>query len=296
MGSIAPRSAWLFVPFLLPTFGLASFVSCAPVEVESVHSDEPSRSSGASIPIVFSADSAVFPAAWREAPFLAVATEVEPEDRDVAIRAIRRALAKYPEPLLVEHLSRVVVVRELRFSSIRAAGTNSIDTVYVACDGDSQDFVEETVHHELSSILLRNFEARFAAHAWARLNAQDFVYGESGVEAILRHADSLEYDDEWNERGFLHEYAAATLEDDFNSIVEKLFMNDARLFEIGARFPVIAEKIRLTEEFYRAIDPGFTPEWFRSLPPSTRDVLRAFGEAKVGQTSGSAIREPLREE
>ena len=77
MGSSAPRSAWLFVPFLLPSFGLASFVSCAPVEVESVHSDEPSRNSGASIPIVFSADPAVFPAAWREAPFLAVATVTE---------------------------------------------------------------------------------------------------------------------------------------------------------------------------------------------------------------------------
>lgn len=280
MRSPGSRSAWLFVPFVVPAFALASFVSCAPIEIDSVRPGDPRAAAGAAIPIVFSADPAVFPSVWREAPFLASAGEIRADDREVAIRAVRRALSKYPERLLADHLTRVVVVGSLRFSSIRAAGTNSIDTVYVACDGDSQDFVEETVHHEFSSILLRSYRDRFPTHAWTRLNAKDFVYGESGVEAILRHADSLEYDEEWNERGFLHEYAAATQEDDFNSIVEKLFMNDARLFEIGARFPVIAEKIRLTEQFYRAVDPGFTPEWFRSLKPSTRAVLRVFSERK----------------
>lgn len=262
---------------------IASVVSCAPVEVEPVARDGGVFENQGLVPIVFSAEAAVFPAAWRDAPFHASAEPLEPDQHEHVTIAIHRALSKYPRHLLVDHLDRVVVVSVLRFSSIRAAGTNSVDTVYVACDGDSQDFLEETVHHEFSSILLRRFENRFPTHAWARLNPKDFVYGESGVEAILRHADSLAYDVSWNERGFLHEYAAATQEDDFNSIVEKLFMNDARLRELGDSFPVLAEKVRLTEEFYRAIDPRFTAEWFRGLPRSTRDVLRTFGEKKLVQ-------------
>jgi hypothetical protein len=267
------RSFVVALAFLAATTSLASFQGCSANDVVRVRALDDLRRDR--IPIEFAAESAIFPEAWLEEPYLASATSLAVEERERTVRVIRRALEKYPVTLLEANLQRVYVVKELRFSGIHAAGTNSNSAIYIANDGDTADFIEETVHHEFSSILLRNFEDRFPTHAWLRLSPKDFVYGASGVDAILRHADSLEYDDSWHERGFLHEYAAATLEDDFNSIVEKLFMNDPKLDAITASWPVIATKVRFAREFYRAVDPQFSDDWFAALPRSTRALLNA---------------------
>lgn len=215
--------------------------------------------------VAFDAAESIFPDFWRRAPYEASARPLPDYEKSRARRILEHGLAKYPPALVRQNLKRVQVVRELRFSGVQAAGTNSLDTIFVADDGESDAFLEETLHHEFSSILLRNYAERFPEAAWKGLAPADFRYGESGVDAIKAHHDSLEYDDRLNAQGFLHEYAQASLEDDFNSISEKLFGNDPRFWEIAGRHSKIAAKAALAMRFYRELDPRFTEEYFRSL-------------------------------
>lgn len=229
------------------------------------------------VPLVFAAGPEVFPKEWIGPPYSASARPLGSNSlafshrssdeflKGVAEQAVVRGLQKYPLDLLRRHLTRVVVVGTLEFSGIHAAGTNSSDTVYLACADADEAFIEETLHHEFSSILLRSNSTQFGEARWRALNPRDFQYGDSGVQAIARGRDSLEYDAESNRLGFLHQYAQATLEDDFNSIVEKLFMNEPEFWAIVEKYPAIAAKADLAIEFFQGLDPRFTREFFRGL-------------------------------
>lgn len=225
------------------------------------------------VPLIFAAGPEVFPKEWIAPPYSACARPFDPRvlgHDDERLRekielAVVRGLVKYPTELLRRYLARVVLVGTLEFSGIFAAGTNSTDTVYLACAFAEDSFIEETLHHEFSSILLRRNSAQFEETRWRAHNPSDFRYGDSGVQAISRGRDSLEYDEESNRSGFLHQYAQATLEDDFNSIVEKLFMNEPEFWAIVEKYPAIAAKAELAIQFFHGLDPRFTRDYFRGL-------------------------------
>jgi hypothetical protein len=247
---------------LLPATPLA----CAPIEHRPAVGEETRDAQpvgGANgVAIEFAHDVRVFPERWRDPPYSARCAPLEyPSERVRVSRAVASGLARYPAGLLASNVRRVVVVRRLFFSGIRAAGTNSQDTVFVACDGESSEFVVETLHHEVSSILLRNHRERFPQDEWTAQNPAGFRYRDSGVAAIRERRDSLEYDAALHEEGFLHQYAQASLEDDFNSICEKLLSGEERFLAIAARRERIAAKARLARRFLVAIEPGFeSPE------------------------------------
>ena len=65
--------------------------------------------------------------------------------------------------------------------------------------------------------------------------------------------------------GFLHAYAQASQEEDFNSIASRLLMGDEGLWNTVAQFPKIKEKTLLVMAFYGRLHPQFTPSWFETL-------------------------------
>ena len=227
---------------------------------------------------VFAIEEDMFPAAWLAPPHLASARPLVEREQSRSQRVVRAAMAKYPDGFLSRHIDRVYVVGELRFDAIEAAGTNSVDRVYIANGGEeagfSDRFIEETFHHELSSVLLRRYHDRFDAGAWRAAVPEHVRYGESGVDAVKAGEASLTFEDRLHRDGFIHEYAMATLEDDFNSIAENLFSSQPDFWRIVDEHDAVARKVGLVVEFYRDLDPIFTEEYFRGLgaPKSTGPV------------------------
>ena len=65
--------------------------------------------------------------------------------------------------------------------------------------------------------------------------------------------------------GFLHAYAQASQEEDFNSLASRLLMGDAALWRAVDQYPKVKEKTELVMAFYARLDAQFTRAWFEAL-------------------------------
>ncbi|MCH8978142.1 MAG: hypothetical protein IH945_02730 [Armatimonadetes bacterium] len=221
------------------------------------------------IPIRFDVTDAMFPPSWHGGKVRATAVGVDEAEVDRSLQLVDTAMAKYPAGLLRENLEAVFFVKEMRFYGLKYGGTNSRDTVYIANRGVRQGFTDRyvlsTFHHELSSILLRNHASKFDAEAWRSANRDGFRYRSSGMESLKDGTADTKYDHRFHVDGFLNQYATSSLEEDFNTFAEALFIGDRRFWEIVDRFPRVERKADAILAFYGALDPGFTEEHFRDL-------------------------------
>lgn len=228
------------------------------------------------IPIILGTEEEMFPAEWLVPSIGARATPLAGGEFDRSLSMIRKAMSKYPLPVLQKNLEKVYVVGELFYSDICAAGTNSRDRVYIANDGVrlgySSTFLEKAFHHEFSSILLRNYPEHFRGDRWKSANPTEFVYHESGVDAVkLGHASEA-YDARLARDGFISEYAQWTLEDDFNSIVQGLFIGDENLWGAYDDYERIRVKVTVAIDFLHSLDASFTKQYFLEL--ATNDAAQ----------------------
>ena len=208
----------------------------------------------------------IFPKSWLSAAVNAQAAILDDAQRERSRTLVARALAKYPAAVLHAHLHRVYVVGRLAYSGVPTGGTNSRNSVYLANSGKASDAVLEGIFHaEFSSILLRNLPLNFDANLWQEINPSDFHYLGSGVQAIKQQRASQQLDEDLQKAGFLHAYAQASLEEDFNSIAARLLMGDAALWRAVAQFPKVKEKTEMVMAFYGRLDAQFTRAWFESL-------------------------------
>jgi hypothetical protein len=179
---------------------------------------------------------------------------------------VARTLAKYPADVLRKHLRQVYVVGRLAYSGVPTGGTNSRSAVYLANSGKASDAVLEGIFHaEFSSILLRNLPQHLDTKRWREINPPDFRYLSSGVQAIKQGQASRRLDAGLQKAGFLHAYAQASLEEDFNSIAARLLMGDEELWRAVAQFPKVKEKTDLVMAFYGRLHVQFTQSWFEAL-------------------------------
>ncbi len=208
----------------------------------------------------------IFPQSWLTAKVNAQATILDAAQRERSQKLVARALAKYPAVVLRPHLQRVYVVGSLAYSGVPTGGTNSRSAVYLANSGKAADVVLEGIFHaEFSSILLRNLPQHLDTKCWQEINPPDFHYLGSGVQAIKQQKASRRLDAALQEAGFLHAYAQASQEEDFNSIASRLLMGDEGLWSAMAQFPKIKEKALLVMAFYGRLHPQFTQSWFEAL-------------------------------
>lgn len=208
----------------------------------------------------------IFPQSWLTAKVNAQATILDPAQRERSQALVVRALAKYPAVVLRTHLQRVYVLSSLTYSGVPTGGTNSRNAVYLANSGKAADATLEAIFHaEFSSILLRNLPQHLDTKRWQEINPPDFRYLGSGVQAIKQQKASRQLDSGLQETGFLHAYAQASQEEDFNSIASRLLMGDEGLWRAAAQFPKIKEKTLLVMAFYSRLHPQFTQAWFEAL-------------------------------
>ncbi|MBL8064431.1 MAG: hypothetical protein JNM34_01105 [Chthonomonadaceae bacterium] len=223
-----------------------------------------------SVKIVTTTSDEMFPASWRKDPVNAGAQELEKSEVSRSIAIVSRALALYPNDFLEKELKTVYVCKSIKFYGLSYGGTNSLDAVYLTNQGSEQGYTDKYIfgsfHHEFSSVLLRNHPDQLDARQWSKSNPVGFRYGDGGTEALRSGKASTEYEATLAKRGFLTEYSQASLEEDFNMIVEGMFSGDPVFWQFCGRFPKLAKKQQLAAEFYRKLVPGFTSTFFRSRP------------------------------
>lgn len=226
------------------------------------------RDSRTGIEIAFRADQSIFPASWRRPPINAQADEIAPSEIERTRAAIDLALSKYPAQLVSSNLRAIFVVGRIRFYGLTYGATNSSDAIYIANSGRRSGYtdlvLEGSVHHEFSSILLRRNPTKISVTEWSRFNPSGFEYLGTGVDAIRQGAASTRYDASLARTGFFSEYSMASFEEDFNIIVEMLFLGDSDLWKAYDEFPPIQGKVDLAIAFYNSLAPVYTETFFRS--------------------------------
>lgn len=211
---------------------------------------------------------AIFPAGWNT-HYQMTSSPLAPAATDRCIKIISNALLKYPNELITKNLKSVYVLSSLGFRGVLASGTNSDDTVYVVCgtpdQGYSDEYVEQTFHHEFSSILLRNYPYFFSTIKWQSINPKSFSYLDSGVSAILANKGSQNYEVKLNSDGFLCDYSTSTLENDFNMIAESLFEPTPQFWLAVDKNQKIRDKVNLVIHFYNQLSSQFNEGYFRNF-------------------------------
>lgn len=113
----------------------------------------------------------------------------------------------------------------------------------------------ETFHHELSSILMRNY--RFDMIGFMAYNGTDFEYWHD-EERILTSTHTGNYTSGplWDE-GLLRYYSQTSPENDYNSYVEMIFTNPKRMSDNCSANERIKNKFLHVKDFYLNISPDF---------------------------------------
>ncbi|MGG9971756.1 hypothetical protein ACQ33O_08170 [Ferruginibacter sp. SUN002] len=223
------------------------------------------------IPIQFKYDSNIFPAFWREKEINATGTEISVEEIPRSKQSMIEALNKYPISLLTNNLRHVYFLKDMSFYNVSFGGTNSITNLYITNDGISYGFtntyIEQTFHHEFSSILMRNYISKLDTAAWNAANAPGIVYTDEqgGVGAIANGESSQDIDTALCRRGILTKYALSAMENDLNTLAQNIFKPDEGFWNIVDTYPRIRKKVNLLIDFYHKLDPVFTKSYFRKL-------------------------------
>ena len=195
-------------------------------------------------------------------------TPLPPEEVAHVRQVLEFELKRYPPGMLKPLLGSVAVYKTLAVNEQPAGGSYFIGLVYIAAGafppGEARDNdVRRTLHHEISSILMRMHWGIFDEAKFRSLNPSGFVYthgneiieGEAPRTAYTA-ADSIPSLAELGD-GFLVPYARGNLEQDFNSYAEILLWRPELLLRVFAADSTVGRKARVVRDFYIAIDKRF---------------------------------------
>lgn len=221
------------------------------------------------VKVEYSFNNKIFPTDWQKLPIGANAENIEPSEIIRSEKVTAAALRKYPSKVVRINLKSVYWLKRMEFYNVEYGGTNSTDALYLANDGESRGYsnlyLEQTFHHEFSSILLRNYYYLFDSVAWANANEPGFTYNdpEDGVGAIRNKSSSLLFDTSICRTGLLTEYSLSSQENDINTYAQNLFAPSPGFWELVKRYPAIRKKTKILIDFYHGINRSFTEKFFR---------------------------------
>lgn len=218
----------------------------------------------------FRTDQSIFPREWQTLEIDPVADPVPVVEEDACIAAIQEELRRYPTAVVEKNLKGVYIVQGLRFYGLQYGGTNSLDSLYLSLPGWhdralADRFLRRALHHEFSSILLRNYASRFKLSEWESALPGGFKYSGDGAQSLREGRSSTQYEARYNRQGFLAEYSTSSLEEDFNLFAEAILSGDPEFWRLYDAYPAIAVKANLVLALYASIDPGMDAKSLRSL-------------------------------
>lgn len=230
------------------------------------------------VTISFRYSAAIFPETWQSTAINASGEQIDPKETARSKSVIAKALNKYPAASLKKDLRVIYFMKSMKFYNVGYGGTNSNEALYLTNNGVSMGYndlyLEQTFHHEYSSILYRNHPSFIDKERWENANIAGFDYNdpESGVGAIRNNESSQDLDTALCRKGFLTQYSLSGMENDINTFAQNLFSPSAGFWKIVDQYPRIRQKVRLLADFYHKIDPVFTEEYFRKLSQQASHV------------------------
>jgi hypothetical protein len=242
---------------LLLTCAVAGFASAQDVDVVRV--DKRSL-----IPIVLERSGKMEKPDWDGSFPEPTVVSIEPTEIERSVRLIKQAMAKYPVAVLKKHLKKVYIAKDITVDNYSYGGTYAGDTLYLANAGTDQGFddayLEQTFHHEFSSVLMSAKPARFSERRWRKLNPPGFKY--IGYDRVWSNDPSVTVEPAPGMfvKGFWSTYATVSVEEDFNTMAENVFAGGPMFWDACAKNPRLAAKMKETVRFYGMLDVSFT-EW-----------------------------------
>jgi hypothetical protein len=220
------------------------------------------------VQVKFAEEKETFPEYWYTEEVNAHTTPLPNVEKRRSIFVLFSALDKYPKHIIQDHLMEVYIFGVLEFFNQGYAGTYFDHTLYMSNgglnEGYTNGFIEQTFHHEFSSMLWYAHTELLDTTAWKKLNKLD--YGDGGIQALIDDNDSQTFDAYYNERGFLFQYASSDLENDINSFAENLFVPTLEFRNALKKYPVLRKKMALLISFYTSLDPSLNSSFFAELP------------------------------
>lgn len=219
--------------------------------------------------ISFVSERNMFPMDWMIDESNPKTENLNPEEYSRTKEIINRALNKYPVSLLQINLRKIYALSYLEFYDMEYGGTYYNDVLYITnkgiLEGYDDVYVEQTIHHEFSSILYWNYIGNYSETKWSECNDENASYGEGGFEALGTDDADLNFNADMHKLGFLYAYGRSDKENDFNSFVENLFKPTDGFWYIVDEYPCIKCKVELLIELFQQLHPRFTLSYFKSL-------------------------------
>ncbi len=249
--------------------GLCVSLSQSCVHLQS-ESDLPSQQAVVqdSVKIIFVVEPKMFPSSWYDSPIDGQAESLHPDEYDRSMEIVKKAMSKYPEGFLEKHIETIYVVDQLSFYGVGYGGTNSNDAVYLAnqgvINGYTDQYLEQSFHHEFSSILFRKCPHYFPEKDWVK-NNKGFSYGTGGINAIIEGTASTELSEKYVANGVLCQYSMSDIEEDFNVFAEQIFCASDEFWALVSGSQLLQRKLNIIIQFYNSLDETFQYEYFRKI-------------------------------
>ena len=212
----------------------------------------------------------MFPQSWQDAPIKAEGVPMT-KNKEIArsMKVMPKAASIYPKGFLAKSLKKVYLLKEIKFYGLSYGGTNDANNLFLTNKGKAKgftdDYIERTFHHELSSIILRKYSIFFDDATWTKITKHQFLMDKTGTDAVASGETSTKIDEEYCKIGVLSQYSKASIEEDFNIFTENLFMNNTMLWEMAEKYPVIKQKINIVVKLYQSQDKNFTLAYFQNI-------------------------------
>ncbi len=221
------------------------------------------------VELVFVLEDGMFPETWYNAEIDATAEPLDRSEVERVIKIVNKCLEKYPEQLIKENLNQIYILKSLEFFGTSYGGTYTSNAVYLSDKGVrrgyTDEYIEKVFHAEFSSILYQNFQSEFDSEAWKNSNQEGCTYGNGGMLALKTGNSSEDFIEEYNDAGFLNQYAQSSLENDFNSFAKNLFCPTRDFWAITSKHENLGKKLDIIIAFYLKIHPRFDLAFFRRL-------------------------------
>jgi hypothetical protein len=251
---------------------MSLFVAFSAFSQEKQLSNALKKTSQTSFDIRFYPEKGMFPNTWYSSPINAETTALEDSaEQQRSIKILEKAAALYPAWLLEKSLDKVYVLSSLSFYGVAYGGTYSYSkkSIWIVNKGIrrgyDEAFLSRLFHAEFSSILLEEYKHLFDITNFEKTHDPAYSYGKGGVDALKTQKSSEAYNEEINAAGFLNMYGMSDSENDLNSFAKRLFYPDDEFWEVVEKYPYLQSKLKIVIDFYHAIDPVFTLEYFKSI-------------------------------
>jgi len=177
------------------------------------------------------------------------------------LRIVKTALQKYPISVIKKHLKTIYIGGQYSENGGVIAGMYEDETLYLfynsVKDYTSDTFLEQTFHHEFSSILI--YQYNFPAFDWLRLNPKGFAYiiNASKFKDYMNSRKSYGASETQLRQGLVSSYGQTNAENDINSYAEMIFTQPGKTKKLIEKYPRIGLKYEMIKRFYLSISPEF---------------------------------------